>query len=1144
MTYIQANFCNSMVDMDLFFLQICATQLPAHTFLSTAIDVFGVTDWLSMGSLLAERISTTTANQELEQDTMLEGLMTFLATLITSRTNLGNTEPAQCKIEIAALLATGDKTHSQLLELMPERSGNAHTRNFERFLKELSVFRRPPIGSENLDQGLFMPVPDVWERYYDPLHVLLRAVHRRDFQNSMDRYTVYVRDDGRLPKSGSLWPPFRLPEPVGFGYSDPACILQSRVLHAALLSILYRAVHSNNVTEHLLSLAVFLLEVAVAAAAQDAQRTGGQTSTTLEARRTKPSGRTAAGVDGHDDDDDDDCDIDDDDENGDGVSGAGGAGSGGSAAASPVLLHCFPGDCLVENLRHTVQRITLAPLEPQVSPAQYNTPPFDSDLEWDISESDSLPMLVDRDPYALAAVGPATAAAAAVAAAAATAAAAASSSSSSTQRTLALGPAGMEVTSYPQDLSVVRGGGSVGEQTLVRRRDSSDDESDMHIDEDDDADDDADDDDDVIMPAQSLPQLTLGESTTPSPFASPYLPPSSLLALAPPVPTLTPASSTASGMELAEIHRELRVPVNPASPSSVQSPSSASSGSSASSSNVHTTSLLYATSTSTSSAGSLSGRVAGQHPQIMPPPPPAATDVSAGANANGVANPGNMLLPFLRGQTVANVAAAANYTMDMVPATGNNTAHGTVSVPGSSGSGATAAGGSRRHHHYHHHHHYHASSGARKQKPIDAVPGAGADTVPINESIISLLLKLHSQLSGTLDSFTLDAGEGMDTTGATGSSSTAANDDSSSATSATASDSDAGTAAPSTSAPLPAPPTSARDRSRIGDGPHFVGALLRRIARLDRACAQTINDIRERTWPNQRERIAEQAAREQREKEDRSRRAKERQQKLMEEFAKKQRRFMELAEGMDLDGDGGDSTTATQRTDGADLSASAAAASSLAGAAGGVGGGAADTSFGERLRDKEYVCIICNNTSPSTESNPIGLVVLVESSGVIGHRRKPGERFALPLCDDDQNRPHRHVRLSSEFTRRTELLAMKFGEESWFLSNNMAYESGVHVQTCGHHVHLACHDSYLNSLYTSQRHHNLNVDRGEFSCPVCRQLSNSVLPLSPQLDRAAPVVRSPPPEFAEVVQELTLLIRDNERPQVNERTINCRMREG
>lgn len=33
------------------------------------------------------------------------------------------------------------------------------------------------------------------------------------------------------------------------------------------------------------------------------------------------------------------------------------------------------------------------------------------------------------------------------------------------------------------------------------------------------------------------------------------------------------------------------------------------------------------------------------------------------------------------------------------------------------------------------------------------------DSIPVNESIISLLLKLHSQLSGRLDSFSLDEPE-------------------------------------------------------------------------------------------------------------------------------------------------------------------------------------------------------------------------------------------------------------------------------------------------------------------------------------------------------------------------------------------------
>lgn len=39
MTYIQANFCNSMVDMDIYWLQVCAAHLPADKFLDMCIDM-------------------------------------------------------------------------------------------------------------------------------------------------------------------------------------------------------------------------------------------------------------------------------------------------------------------------------------------------------------------------------------------------------------------------------------------------------------------------------------------------------------------------------------------------------------------------------------------------------------------------------------------------------------------------------------------------------------------------------------------------------------------------------------------------------------------------------------------------------------------------------------------------------------------------------------------------------------------------------------------------------------------------------------------------------------------------------------------------------------------------------------------------
>jgi E3 ubiquitin-protein ligase UBR3 len=131
--------------------------------------------------------------------------------------------------------------------------------------------------------------------------------------------------------------------------------------------------------------------------------------------------------------------------------------------------------------------------------------------------------------------------------------------------------------------------------------------------------------------------------------------------------------------------------------------------------------------------------------------------------------------------------------------------------------------------------------------------------VRVGESIISLLLKLHSQLSGVPDSYNpeesleAEAGSSMDTS------------------------------------------TSSSTESRIGDGPFFISQLLKKIANLDPMCRENIVDSRNRLWPRMQDCEEEQRERENREKEERRRRARERQQKLMAEFASKQKQFMEKA---------------------------------------------------------------------------------------------------------------------------------------------------------------------------------------------------------------------------------------------------------
>ncbi|KAF8042407.1 hypothetical protein BT93_A0898 [Corymbia citriodora subsp. variegata] len=65
---------------------------------------------------------------------------------------------------------------------------------------------------------------------------------------------------------------------------------------------------------------------------------------------------------------------------------------------------------------------------------------------------------------------------------------------------------------------------------------------------------------------------------------------------------------------------------------------------------------------------------------------------------------------------------------------------------------------------------------------------------------------------------------------------------------------------------------------------------------------------------------------------------------------------------------------------------------------------------------------------------------------------------------------------------------------------------GIFLSSCGHAVHQGCLERYLSSL--KERHtrriifeggHIVNLDKGEFLCPVCRRMANSILPALPSV---------------------------------------------
>ncbi|KAK3873893.1 hypothetical protein Pcinc_021134 [Petrolisthes cinctipes] len=73
MTYIQCHFCNSMVDADLYLLQICAAELPPDNFVLTVLDRFHVLESLS----ISPRATNSFLDAEHEM-TILESCLTFL----------------------------------------------------------------------------------------------------------------------------------------------------------------------------------------------------------------------------------------------------------------------------------------------------------------------------------------------------------------------------------------------------------------------------------------------------------------------------------------------------------------------------------------------------------------------------------------------------------------------------------------------------------------------------------------------------------------------------------------------------------------------------------------------------------------------------------------------------------------------------------------------------------------------------------------------------------------------------------------------------------------------------------------------------------------------------------------------------------
>ncbi|GFY54890.1 e3 ubiquitin-protein ligase ubr3 [Trichonephila inaurata madagascariensis] len=814
MTYIQCHFCNSIVDADLFLLQICAMKLDPDWFLKTVMQRFHVWDWLTF--------HPNRSNSFLDTDKvmpMLEGALSFLTTLLSTHTNIGLTEEKVIRQEMVSLLCMNDRTHSQLMDLIPDKCGEtSQNRNFETILNQVAVYKAPNFEANGaMMQGTYVPKSEIWEEEYDPIHVLLRAVHRREYQASLDRFSQYLRQNNKLSSSRPPWPPFRIPSAVFDQFPDPRRILHSKTMHGIIFTILYRAVNDPDIPEQILSLCIYLLDMAVRFPASPECNLMSETQDSKEVEDLK-------------------------------------------------YQDWFDSPNILQNISKVVDSVVITE-KVVMSMRMVEEMEVDEEVEEDME----------------------------------------------------MGPDGYTVYDVPSPI----------------------------IEE------------DFQDPANQHPQL--------------------------------PATNV-----------QLALP-------------SAAASSAAATTTVATTSSNY------TQLVPFPGT-----PNVMP-----ATQVSSASGSSGSQDSTR--------QQLALTAGSSSYNMALIPTSEGLT---TVrpkcmklkQVPGRhrmllSDKGLPLAIGSSESDSCSGEQRYHSFSNKR--------------TIDVHESILSLLLQLHSKLSEKPDSYK-----------------------------------------PKQEL------TSEELNSRIGDGILFVERLLNQITVLGKSHLSVIQSIRQKLWPRKIDVTASPSS-ENVDKEERRRRAKERQQKLMAEFASKQKAFMQK----------------TMETD------------SKEGTSG----------IEEVVEDvqKEYECVICSQMSASEEDRPVGMVVLLQATSVAGHYHQTPNR-ALPCDEKDKAQLKKGENMATMIKTKIELLERYFNNHYWPMALNIGWEGGVHVQTCGHYLHIDCHKAYILSLKNqsqiSSRLQNLAVEYGEYHCPLCRQLANSVIPLKPGFRQAAALVQYPGKDLRLLAAEITDLL--------------------
>ncbi|XP_031559765.1 E3 ubiquitin-protein ligase UBR3-like [Actinia tenebrosa] len=260
--YAECHFCNSMIDLDIFLLQICAAFLDPDYLLDAILERFGIKHWFHFGPLNVPTPSCFDMDTDMS---MVEGALCLILNLLSSRLHLGLSHQEVIRQEMVALLCIGDRTHSQLVELIPDKPGQTHKiQEFEESLAEIAVYKAPAFENGWMQQGKYAPKDIVWEQKFDPVQVFHRAMQRQDIQSAMNRYSAFISKTTQASSSSNLWPPFKPLRPLPKGSEGILRMLQCKTMHGMLYYIFFQAAQENsNISDSLLYTAVHLTSLAL-----------------------------------------------------------------------------------------------------------------------------------------------------------------------------------------------------------------------------------------------------------------------------------------------------------------------------------------------------------------------------------------------------------------------------------------------------------------------------------------------------------------------------------------------------------------------------------------------------------------------------------------------------------------------------------------------------------------------------------------------------------------------------------------------------------------------------------------------------------------------------------------------------------------